>query len=416
MLALGAVVLLGLLAAVGLAVQADPLVPAPTSTDAAGRSIAALRAQDPRRLPAGSQAALVLREADVEQLLGRISARWWPLAWRVRLADGRATVQTSLQLTDRPWPLWLNLDATLRQTDALPEVERWRVGSLPMPPSAGAWLLRFGAERLDHGAEAALARDLIRGVEIHPGALRVVYVWRGDLAAKLRAALLPPQALARMRAYAERLAAVELPPGDEVPLETLLPPMFDLARERSAGGEDPKQENRAAILALALMAEGRSFASLSPAARDWPAPPRRVVTLGGRHDLARHFLIAALLTFEGGEKLADSMSLAKEVDDARYGSGFSFTDLAAGRAGARFARLAIESPRGLQRVVAAGVAGSDLLPVVSDLPEFMPQREFRRRYGEVGSPAYRARMAEIEARLDALPLGARVAAAPAAVR
>ena len=414
LLALTVALLLAPLLALVLALQRTPSVARDSpSVDATGRSLAALRAQDPRHLPSGSPATLVLRAADLEQLLDRASARLAPMAWRVRLVAGQARLQLSVDLGRWAAPLWLNVDATLQQTEALPDLQRWQVGALPLPAWAGTWLLQHLATQLDQGLEAGLARDLVRRVEFRPGEVRVAYTWRGDLGARLGIALLPAGDVARLQAYAERLAALgpALPAGEDVSLARLLPPMFDLARQRSAAGEDPKRENRAAILALVMMAEGRRYASLSPAASPWPDPPRRVVLLAGRPDLPRHFLIAALLTVDGGERLADSMSLAKEVDDARFGSGFSFNDLAAGRAGARFAVLATDAPRALQAVVARGVAESDLLPEVGDLPEFMALPAFKRRFGEVGSPSYRAMMALIELRLDALPLAGRVTAA-----
>jgi hypothetical protein len=44
------------------------------------------------------------------------------------------------------------------------------------------------------------------------------------------------------------------------------------------------------------------------------------------------------------------------------------------------------------------------MPDVSDLPEFMNEPEFRRRFGGPGSPAYQRMMADIEERLGATPL------------
>jgi hypothetical protein len=58
----------------------------------------------------------------------------------------------------------------------------------------------------------------------------------------------------------------------------------------------------------------------------------------------------------------------------------------------------------LGRAVAAGLRESDLMPDVRDLPEFMPQAEFVRRFGGVGKPPYQAMVGRIEQRLDALPL------------
>jgi len=59
----------------------------------------------------------------------------------------------------------------------------------------------------------------------------------------------------------------------------------------------------------------------------------------------------------------------------------------------------------LQRQVGAGVRDADILPSVSDLPEFMPEAEFKRRYGGIrrAGPTS-ARMDDIERRIAALPL------------
>ena len=51
---------------------------------------------------------------------------------------------------------------------------------------------------------------------------------------------------------------------------------------------------------------------------------------------------------------------------------------------------------------AAAVA--PLAPDVSDLPEALSAAEFSRRYGAVGAPAYQRLLADIEARLDRVPL------------
>ena len=44
------------------------------------------------------------------------------------------------------------------------------------------------------------------------------------------------------------------------------------------------------------------------------------------------------------------------------------------------------------------------MPSVADLPEFLSAAAFRQRYGGLDAPAYRQMMAEIDARIAALPL------------
>ncbi len=91
----------------------------------------------------------------------------------------------------------------------------------------------------------------------------------------------------------------------------------------------------------------------------------------------------------------------------RGGSGFSFNDIAADRAGVRLGELATASmvgARKLQRAAATRLGAADLLPEVKDLPEFMEEAEFKRRYGGVGAPEYKKMMAEIERRVAALAI------------
>jgi len=99
------------------------------------------------------------------------------------------------------------------------------------------------------------------------------------------------------------------------------------------------------------------------------------------------------------------VGLWKELADARRGgSGFSFNDLAADRAGTRFGELAVADAKRLQQRVAAGMSDADLLPPVSDLPEHLPEAEFVARYGGVGGSGYQRMLATIESRLDAMPM------------
>jgi len=191
-----------------------------------------------------------------------------------------------------------------------------------------------------------------------------------------------------------------------VPMEDLIAPLFGLAAARSEGG-DPVAENRAALLVLAFFANGRGLQAIVPAAASWPRPAPRAVLLAGRQDLAKHFAISAAISAHSGAPLADAIGLYKELEDARGGSGFSFDDLAADRAGTRFGELAAGgrgAARALQRRVLAGGAAQGLLPPVADLPGGLQEREFVRRYGGVGAPAYERELERIDGRIDALPL------------
>ena len=110
------------------------------------------------------------------------------------------------------------------------------------------------------------------------------------------------------------------------------------------------------------------------------------------------------LAAEGTGPLSKAIGIYKEVADSRSGSGFSFNDMAANRAGTRFGELAVAKPQHLQALLAGGVQEADFMPDVADLPEFMGEADFKRRFGGVGQPAYTTMMAEIA---DLIPADGR---------
>ena len=211
-----------------------------------------------------------------------------------------------------------------------------------------------------------------------------------------------------MQPYQEHLAAItKAPTGASVSsLATLAGTLLALAQERSAEG-DPVQENRAAILVLFAYVAGIDPASFAPEARTWPRARRQAVRLQGRHDFAQHFITSAAIAAIGDTNIANAVGLYKEVDDSRGGSGFSFRDLAADRAGTRFGELATgsaKSARDLQRRASQDLSDDAMMPAVADLPENMQEAEFRARFGGVGSSAYNRMTKEIDRRIASAAL------------
>ena len=166
-------------------------------------------------------------------------------------------------------------------------------------------------------------------------------------------------------------------------------------------------ENRAAILILTFYVNHKTLHALLPAARNWPEPLARTITLGGREDFSKHFMTSAALAAKAGGVLAEAVGVYKEIEDSRGGSGFSFGDIAADRAGTRFGAEAVQSvdaARKLQQRVAAGTVDRDVIPATEDLPEYISEAEFKRRFGSVDGSAYRRIMSDIEQRLAGLAL------------
>lgn len=397
----------GAIVAVWMCFQDAPLIARrpDISVDDIERAKRILAKHDPRKAKAGTLRTVVLSQQDVDLVLNYAASQLRKGSTRVALQPCTATVQASLEIPGSPFGPWLNVDAALRETDGLPAFDHLKIGTLPVPGFIADRALERLAAHLGTTAEGRLAHDVVKSVNFSDARMRLVYEWRDDIPDRVRAALLPQADQDRIKAYSDGLAEVVDQAGAvrSIPLAQLLPPMFALAGERAAGG-DAARENRAAIVALAFYANGRGLSAVIPAAKAWRRPAQRTVTLNGRDDFPKHFLISAALAAEAGSPLADAIGLYKEVEDSRGGSGFSFNDVAADRAGTRFGELAVKAPRKLQAALAAGARERDFMPDVSDLPEFMPEAEFRKRYGGIGAPGYQKMMAEIEARIASTAL------------
>jgi hypothetical protein len=366
--------------------------------------VALVRTHDPRRVLPGQLGTVVLSERDLDVLINLVAYRRLGAPARVSLAAGAAEVQASLHLPPNPVGRWLNVRARVVETAGKPQIAALQLGRLPLPAWLGLPLLRQAAGHAGLGEEWAMADDVLRRVNFLPQQLALSYVLREDSAQRIVAALVPPAEQQRLRAYSDRLVTLAAGPAPASghSLARWIGPMFELARQRSVAGGDAAAENRAAIMALTLYANGRSLDSFLPAARNWPRPQPQRLTLAGRDDTPLHLLISAALVVEGSSPLSKAVGLYKEVDDARGGSGFSFNDLAADRAGTRLGEMAVQQPQRLQAALARGVQEADFMPHAADLPEAMAEPEFKRRFGGIGEPRYVAMLAEIDRRVGAL--------------
>lgn len=216
--------------------------------------------------------------------------------------------------------------------------------------------------------------------------------------------------LTATEAQLERLAALgdHLPAGDER-FARLLEAAMATPTEGSASAVD---HNRAAMLALGIAMGDARLARLVGLDHDAALVSRATqaadgATLRGRPDWAKHFSLSAALSVMEHPLVSDAAGLMKEqVDALAQGTGFSFADLAADRAGIRLAIAATRSDSAavaLQDRLRAGFAVDDFFPAVADLPEDLTVEQFRREYDAIGAPRYRELIARIDARLDSCP-------------
>ena len=324
---------------------------------------------------------------------------------RVALAQGSARVQLSLPLGGPPPLAYLNVETTLVQTIGLPRVTDLSIGRLPIPDAAVEFALPTLLRLAEARPEMRAALAAFRQMRMAPSGLTIVYRWPGGLPLRADAGVFSVADRERLQRYHAALASEsQRVAANTVPLADVLGPLLRLAAEHSAGG-DAAAENRALILVATAHALGIPLHQILTEAAGWPRPQRRNVTLDGRDDLAKHFLLSAAIAAYADTVLADAIGLYKELEDARHGSGFSFSDLAADRAGTRFGEKAVGSAATATRLQQAGadaLRDADLMPSWTDLADGMPEGEFRRRFGGVDAPAYVEVVREIDRRVAGL--------------
>lgn len=368
---------------------------------------------NPTNLPPGTITALTIREEDLELAMNYALDHYRGGRAQVDIDDDLATLKLSMQMPFNILGNYLNAEFSMAQWADRLEVQTLRLGGVRVPGAlADNLIARAHEQLLVRVPEYAAAIGAINGYSIRDGRVNVVYQWQPEVLDQItdagRDLLVDPEDRERLMAHARNLATLTADP--QMPRTTslmaVLGPMFQYAQLR---GGDAVAENRAALLVMAMYIQGINVAKLlGEPEGSIPRTGRHQFMLSERHDFAQHFLVSAGLTIAASVGLSDTIGLLKELEDSQAGgSGFSFTDLGADRTGVRLAELASSSPRNaaaVQQTLGNASDESVFMAEFRDLPEFMPEAEFRSRFGGIGTAAYNDVAVDIEQRIDAMPL------------
>ena len=373
-----------------------------------GRIKSLLKQHDPRSLRDGETRRLAISARDLNLMSNSALPYQDRQALDISLVTGIAAINYSAALPDNPLGKYLNMSAVVGQEGGQPTLEQLNFGNARVP----GWLLKpvvAGTNSLlrNGSAEYRDLMDAVKHIQFDPDSLQVVYQWRADLAERIqsrgRDLLLAPEEQQRIIIYyTEIMRQFLLLAGRPVSLDRLLRPMFELARKRRDKGSDAVAENRALLLALGVAINGSSIKHLTgeAVAATVVTHSRPHLVLRGRNDLVKHFTISAAITAAGGGGLANSVGVFKEVDDSRGGSGFSFPDLLADRAGVSFAEAALgDKAEELQEYMSTRVREAGYMPGFTQLPEGLMELEFKSRYEDLDSATYALVEKEIERRI-----------------
>ena len=343
-------------------------------------------------------------------------------AWATQLSleEGLLQSEVSIEILSGWIPLYLNINSEFVQVENRLQLEKVTVGKLQIPDR----LVGIGLVRLRNNLTRATPvfediNQLIANVEkidISSSQMQVQIYWDPELIGKIsddaQQLFITDDDRIRIIEYYESINAIATTiPTDirAISLNALLVPLFTEAQERSDNGNDPIDENRSLLQALAIYVSNEDLSQMvgETMAAEVPRAKFIEVRLQRRQDLAQHVSSIAAISALAGAELAKFLSTTKEAYDARYRSGFSFSDLTANTVGVSLANYltanndsAIEMQRRLSKILTE----SDYMPEVGNNRDGISETDFNAIYIDRNSTEYNQRLEEIQSLIDARPL------------
>ncbi len=314
----------------------------------------------------------------------------------------------TLKLPANPFGNYLNISAEIVQQGESIIIKSLEIGDITIPHfMSDLLLITIHRELLKQVPEYHIAINSITGFQFNRQQLSISYIWRDEVVRQFKnriaTSLISKNLKTRLFIYTQQLKIITQSIHQPRPsLTELLKPMFSFAIKRSKDN-NPVEENRALFIVLGAYMINKNI----PQILGDPSIGRlknKTFYLLKRKDLSQHLLVSAALTALSDSTLAQSIGLEKEIKDSDGGSGFSFSDLAADRAGVTLANTALSSERQahlLQLALSKTNYESDFMPNIDNLSDGLRGIDFRMIYLNTNSASYKQVIAVIDRRISA---------------
>ena len=352
-----------------------------------------------------------LTQPDLNLAANYLLNRYSRSAAKIELKNKVLRFTVTMTLPQNNLGQYLNISFRLGNDDEneLPTLTKFKAGKLLLPAKFAAFVIDNIIRYTSLNEYFILATHPIKTVKIVQQKISITYYSSLETLIQARNFLTQSGDNPKLDIYQQKLFEITASHDPEwrLSLADLLKPLFELAYQRSTL-ENAIEENKIAIMAIndyVNKKETRKF--LSSSASKPITEKRYSAFLYKRIDLAQHFIGSAAITASLNGQVAKVAGEEKELSDAKDGSGFSFIDLAADKAGTRFGEMATSSPesaRKIQKAMSGIKDYSDFMPDPRDLPEHMDETEFKQRFQSVDSPAYQEISKQIDARITATPI------------
>lgn len=369
------------------------------------------------------RSTLVLSEDEINGIVALSTRGISGLTGRVNVTPLGILGAFTLNVPSNPLGEYVNLKTTIAPSSKGLSVEKVSIGSINIPGNLAISLVEIALNRVitgdGFGTKLVKAIDsvdvnnsrLILAYYPVPGLRNAIEKTKGQIKdVRDDLALLGDPKLVRL--YYEHICKFHsrIDGLGQVSVGYYLDTVFSFAEKRSYVSDTPVEENRAALLALAIFLGSSNFDSvvgaLDKEALAACQARKSQSLLANRNDLRLHFIYSAALKIISDSGISFAIGEFKELLDSQQGgSGFSFADLAADRAGIRFAELALDNKGALrvQQMASELKQEQTFFPSITGLPERIPQSEFDES-GGIESAYYRKYLATINQRIEGLPL------------
>lgn len=352
-----------------------------------------------------------LTESDLNLAGNYLLNRYIKSAVHIQLKNNKMRFNVTATLPENILGKYLNISFRLGNDNIneLPGITKFKMGKLLLPAKLAAFVIDTVIKHTSLNEYFILATRPIKAVRIDEDRIAITYKSNAETLQQARHLLSHSIDNPAQTIYQKKLAEIisNHDPEWRLSLAELLQPMFDLAYRRSTLN-NAIEENRLVISTVNEYVNKQQTSKLLTVTQTKPDNGYQYSAfMYKRIDLAQHFIGSATLAASVNGQLAKVVGEQKELSDADSGSGFSFIDLAADKAGTRFGELATSSPENARKIQKAmsGIKNySDFMPDPRDLPEKMDTAEFKNRYGEINSPAYKEVLKQIDARIAATPI------------
>ncbi len=350
---------------------------------------------------------LTLNEKDLNIATSYILNRFIDSHSKVTLSQTGLKLSFSIKLPENILGKYLNINFKLNKHQGFPVINNLSFGKFSIADELAGVIIENIINYTQLKQYYFLLGRHIKGITINSRQIQITYLMTPASFIAAQNYLLEHEDNTMFAVYQRKLNDVVRAhnPRHRLSLADLLQPLFQLAAQRSTL-ENSVAENRVVIFVVSAYVNSHEvFKFLSYDLRRRPII--YPVYMYKRTDMAKHFMTLAAVTSSGSTRLAHLLGREKEMIDARRGSGFSFIDLAADRAGMYFGKIATSSPENalkFQQAIANIKDYTAFMPEVRDFPENMSKEQFKTRYGSIYSPAYQNLVRKIDTRIEVCPL------------